>query len=242
MYEAIVRGKRLGSYEDFGFLVSTLFLHVGKNGMKIVPNKVSPQASWASLYFRGHTYIALPYQVRQFCLDQGVTQSGILEGMVQMSDDAIREFFQKSDRYNRTIFGDKLLVNQGAVSAAEIISKPFELIVEGRRIGNGFDTFNDVVKRHDAEMNRVVAKRGAYTPFHTSCIRHKVNGNYRFIFGGNMLHFCLARGLKTLGIQGLSGEISEEAIKELFIHYDENNRRAFRWIVEEKEKILAHIP
>jgi hypothetical protein len=242
MYEAIVRGKRLGSYEDFGSLVSTLFLHVGKSGMKIVPNKVSPQASWASHYFRGHTYIALPYQVRQFCLDRGVTQGGMREGLISLSDAEIREFFQKSDRYNRAIFGDKLLVDRGAVSAAEVISKPFELIVEGRRIGNGFDTFNEVVTRHDVEMTQVVARRGAHTPFHTSCIRHKVNGNYRFIFGGNMLYFCMARGLKTLGIQGLSSEITEGAIQELFLHYDDHNRRAFRWIVEEKERILAQIP
>lgn len=110
MYEAVVHGKRIGSFEDFAEMVGALFASLDKKERKFVPKRVSPQSNWTSLYYRGSTLVALPCQVWQFCLERGVTAGGKMrQGASELREEEVREFFRRSDQSNRALFGEKLL-------------------------------------------------------------------------------------------------------------------------------------
>jgi hypothetical protein len=127
----------------------------------------------------------------------------------------------------------------------------FEVVVNDRRIGEGYKTFKEMGEALLQEMNRFMAqclktpaenRPQVFPPFHIGWVRYKIGSRYYIVVSGNVTHFCLRNNLfERVGSIKLAHEPTEEQVRNFFLEYGDLMRRAHPRLWEEKEKFLEHI-
>jgi hypothetical protein len=157
----------------------------------------------------------------------GVTQSGKMRlnaKPLQMAD--ILEFFRSCDRFNRGLFGEKLLTDKSATRIVLPEFSRFDVLVNDERLGRGFNDFKEAAEAmFETYIKKTAQRLRAPKPwFAVMCYR--LNGSYLILNYEDVKRFCRSRDL--LGMFGgptLRGFVKEPDLNNYCIDMDRLNRR-----------------
>jgi len=231
MFSIVVNGSQVTA-NDFATMVKTLFSKLDERSLRRFPRRVAPQSNWVTHYYRGKSMVALPPQIRHFCLARGVTQSGSLRLNARpLSTAEVPEFFRSCDRFNRGLFGEKLLTDKSATKI--VLPEPgrFDILVNDVRIGRGFKDFKEAAEamfKAYSDETRRLTRTGSW--FAAMCYR--LNGSYLILNYQDVLNFCYQRGLlEALDRTKIRAEgfIKEPDLNSYCIDMDRHNRQGARF-------------
>jgi hypothetical protein len=227
MFSIVINGSQV-TVNDFATMIKTLFSKLDERSLRRFPRRVVPQSNWVTHYYLGKGMIALPPQIRHFCLTRGVTQSGKLRLNARpLSTAEVSEFFRSCDRFNRGLFGEKLHTDKSATRI--VLSEPgrFDVLVGDERIGRGFKDFIPAAEAMfgaHAEKSRRLTRTGPW--FAVMCYR--LNGSYLILNHQDVLNFCYQRGLlEVFDRTKIKSEcfIKEPDLNNYFVDMDRHNRQ-----------------
>lgn len=125
----------------------------------------------------------------------------------------------------------------------------FQVVVENRRIGDGFKTFNETA-RAIFEEYRQLFERTMKQPYCTrifygfdvAWLAHKLDNRWYIVFFGDFLHFCVAEHLMVrIDDRNLAREPTEAEVRAFFRKIDDLHRSVYPDLMAEKEKLLTHL-
>jgi hypothetical protein len=122
----------------------------------------------------------------------------------------------------------------------------FQVVVENRRIGDGFKTFAETA-RAIFEEYRQLFERTMKQPFGTrifygfdvAWLAYKLDNRWYIVFFGDFLHFCVSEHLMVrIDDKNLAREPTEAEVRAFFRKIDDLHRSVYPALMAEKEKKL----